>query len=195
MPRRLLFALVFASGLFAQPARFTADNQLLRPPDYREWVFLSAGFGMTYGTTAGEPRFDNVYVNPEAYRGFLAAGKWPEGTLFALEIRASTSQGSINRGGHYQRELVAVEFEVKDSARFPGGWAYFAFKGPEDKLAATARPMPRTASCHACHGANGAVEHTFVQFYPTLLEVARRKGSLRSEYLLHEGPAAPHPAP
>jgi hypothetical protein len=195
----LLFALVLAlaltSGLPAQPARFTADNQLLRPPDYREWVFLSAGFGMTYGTGAGEPRFDNVYVNPEAYRGFLAAGKWPEGTLFALEIRASASQGSINRGGHYQRELVAVEFEVKDSARFPGGWAYFAFNGPEDKLPTAAKPMPRTASCHACHGANGAVEHTFVQFYPTLLEVARRKGSLRSEYLLREAPAAAHPAP
>ena len=40
-----------------------------------------------------------------------------------------------------------------------------------------------TATCYACHSTNGAVENTFVQFYPTLLEVATRKGTLRESYL------------
>ena len=39
------------------------------PTDYREWVFLSSGLGMTYGPAgpadaSGNPRFDNVFVTP-----------------------------------------------------------------------------------------------------------------------------------
>lgn len=192
MLRSSVLLVVFTVACQAQPMRFTADNQLIRPTDYREWVFLSSGLGMTYGPNAipGEPRFDNVFVNPEAYRSFLATGTWPDGTIFALEIRRSSNKGSINRNGHFQTGLAAVEFEVKDARRFKGGWAYFGFDGSEEKLPATAKALPATASCHACHGANGAVEHTFVQFYPTLFEVARRKGTLRPEYLSRE--AAPH---
>jgi len=33
--------------------------------------------------------------------------------------------------------------------------------------------------CRTCHAKDGAVDTTFVQFYPTLAEVARRKGTLR----------------
>ena len=47
--------------------------------------------------------------------------------MFILEIRASTSEGSINKGGHFQSNLVVVEASVKDEARFPGKWAYFDF--------------------------------------------------------------------
>jgi hypothetical protein len=35
------------------------------------------------------------------------------------------------------------------------------------------------ASCVECHTKSTAVERTFVQFYPTLLEVARAKGTLK----------------
>jgi hypothetical protein len=41
--------------------------------------------------------------------------------------------------------------------------------------------LPTTASCYACHSTNGAVDNTFVQFYPTLLDVAREKGTLRAQ--------------
>jgi hypothetical protein len=33
-----------------------------------------------------------------------------------------------------------------------------------------------------CHTQHTAVERTFVQFYPTLLEVARRKGTLKPAF-------------
>jgi hypothetical protein len=162
--------------------QFTADNQLIRPDDYREWVFLSAGLGMSYGPAApnsGSPAFDNVFVHPDAYRAFLATGKWPDGTIFALEIRKSASEGSINRGGHFQTDLVAVEFEARDEARFPQKWAFFGFRAENGSLPKTAKAQPANSTCNACHSANGAVDNTFVQFYPSLIDVARRKGTLQ----------------
>src|SRR5579864_8491928 len=49
--------------------QFTADGQLVRPNDYREWVYLSSGLGMVYGPAAegasdAAPRFDNASVIP-----------------------------------------------------------------------------------------------------------------------------------
>jgi Cu/Ag efflux protein CusF len=39
----------------------------------------------------------------------------------------------------------------------------------------------RPPSADACHGKNGAVDNTFVQFYPTLIPVALEKGTFREE--------------
>ncbi len=183
---RLPLVLILATlALTAQTAsdgpQFTADNQLALPKDYRQWTFLSSGLGMTYGPAASadpaNPRFDNVFVNPSAYRAFIETGHWPDHTMFVLEIRSATGQGSINNAGHYQNELVAIEAEVKDEKRFPQKWAYFGFGG-KDKAAA----LPADSSCNGCHGQNAAVENTFVQFYPTLLEVAKTKGTLNAAY-------------
>ena len=90
--------------------------------------------------------------------------------MFILEIRRSHGKGSINNGGHYQSEIVSVEAAVKDERRFPQKWAYFGFGRGERRTAA-----PATSSCNSCHSQNAAVENTFVQFYPTLLEIADRK--------------------
>ena len=157
--------------------RYTKDGQLMRPENYREWIFLSSGLGMTYGTVeaagVASPRFDNVFVTPQAYRSFLQTGRWPDKTMFVLEVRASASKGSINKGGHYQEEVVAIETHVKDEARFPAKWEFFEFgTGP------TGKPFGVKSSCQACHAQNGAVDSTFVQFYPTLLPVARAKGTI-----------------
>jgi hypothetical protein len=46
--------------------------------------------------------------------------------------------------------------------------------------------IPRDASCYSCHAASTAVDHTFVQFYPTLLPIARAKGTLNPAYLAEE---------
>lgn len=180
---------VFGFTLFAQTASksngpvFTADNQLMKPSNYREWVWLSSGLGMTYGPREqangpAEPRFDNVFVTPEAYRAFMKTGKWPNKTMFVLELRSSQSHGSINKDGHFQGDLVGIEAEVKDEGRFPEKWGFFPFRGSEQ----TAKPAPpATTECLSCHSKNGAVDNTFVQFYPTLLEVARQKGTLKPE--------------
>jgi len=98
---------------------------------------------MTYGPAAveGDPRFDNVFVNRSAYKSFLASGRWPDKTIFVLEIRKSQSEGSINKGGHFQTSTAAVEVHVKDEKRFKGSWAFFGFgEGKE-----TAKQIPMSA--------------------------------------------------
>ena len=157
---------------------FRADNELVRPQNYREWIYLSSGLGMSYGPGASNnpnPPFDNVFVTPEAYRSFLQTGTWPDKTMFVLELRGSASEGSINRGGRFQGQVLGIEVEVKDEARFPGKWAFYGFNGN----AATAKPLPTTQSCYSCHAQNGAVDNTFVQFYPTLADIAKQKGTFK----------------
>ena len=182
----LLFALLCRPAIRAQagpdgPA-FSSGNELIKPADYREWMFVTSGLGMTYNTpsTANpSPNFTNVYVNPLSYRSFMKTGRWPDKTMFILEVRASTSEGSINKGGNFQTELVGIEAAVKDEARYPATkWAYFIFGHGAD-IQGRVAALPASASCYACHSANGAVDNTFVQFYPTLLEVAKRMGTTR----------------
>jgi hypothetical protein len=163
-----------ASGA-AEGPEYNSSGQMLRPA-YREWVFLSSGLGMTYGPLASaNPRFDNVFASPAAYQAFLETGRWPEKTVLVLEVRNAQSKGSINTAGNFQTEIAGVEAHVKDSGRFPGGWAFFQFG--RDKAAAD--PTARTANCFTCHEGEGAVDSTFVQFYPTLMEVAKKKGTYK----------------
>jgi hypothetical protein len=174
-----LFFLVGATVCAQQP-QFTSDGKLMRPENYREWIFLSSGLGMTYGAigagaTREHPLFDNVFVNPPAYKSFLATGAWPDKTIFILEVRASGSKSSINTGGHYQDEISSVQAAVKDGSRFQGNWGYFGFKQSSEPVAV----LPKTAACYECHSKNGAVDNTFVQFYPTLLPVAKAKGTVK----------------
>ena len=162
----------------ADGPQFTLDGRMTPPRDYRQWVFLSSGLGMTYGPLAStrEPRFDNVFVNPSAYQRFLETGTWPDGTVLVLEVRGSQSKGSINQGGHFQGDVRGVEVHVKDEKRFPRKWAFFGFEGE-----APAKAMPTTSNCFTCHEQHGAVDTTFVQFYPTLLPVAKAKGTLKPQ--------------
>jgi len=173
----LIAAALTAQELPSHEPRFTADGELIRPENYREWIFLSAGLGMTYGVAkpGAEPRFDNVFVTPAAYREFMKTGTWPDKTLFILEVRASTTKGSINQGGHYQEEVVAIEAHLKDESRFEKKWAFFNF----GTSAPSAKPLPATSSCQTCHEQHGAVDETFVQFYPTLAPVAKAKGTFK----------------
>jgi hypothetical protein len=166
---------------------YTTPGEVARPANYREWVFLTSGLGMTYGPeqpAAGRPPlFDNVFVNPQSYKAFLETGRWPDGTMFVLELRRAVSGASINNGGYTQTEVAAVEAAVKDSVRFADtrGWKYFGFGAPAQAVASAA-PQPPSASCYTCHSQHTAVENTFVQFYPTLFDVAKAKGTVKPTY-------------
>lgn len=165
----------------ADGPEYTADGQLVRPANYREWVYLSSGLGMTYGAVKSEssdraPAFDNVFVNSAAYKAFLQTGKWPDKTMFVLEVRSSGSKASINKDGRFQTDRVGLSAEVKDQARFPGKWAFFGFS----QDSAAGKMIPTTGACYSCHSKNGAVDNTFVQFYPTLVNVAKEKGTLKA---------------
>jgi len=133
---------------------------------------------MTYGPlAAAEPRFDNVFVNPSAYRAFLETGRWPDKTILVLEVRSGEPENSIGSTGHFQGRVAGIEMHVKDEKRFPRKWAFFGFReGAEVSEPAAAE----TSSCYSCHESKAAVDTTFVQFYPTLLPIAKQKGTLKT---------------
>jgi YHS domain-containing protein len=165
--------------------QYTSDNRLARPVNYRNWIYLSSSLGLQYepGANPADPAFENVYVNPSAYSEFMKSGKWPDKTIFVLEIRRSMDKGTFAQGGRYQGELVTIEAAVKDESRFPEKWAYFGL----GRNAESARAIPKTESCFTCHSANAAVENSFAQFYPTVFAVAKEKGTLNPGYLKAQG--------
>jgi hypothetical protein len=166
---KIVLAILFVLG--SAPV----DNRLPWPENYRQWVWLSSGLGMSYSPAAAdrEPQFDNVFVDPASYQSFVRNGLWPDGTMLVLEARDSVSHGSINQSGRFQGALRDIEVEAKDR----GKWAFYSF-GFSTKPASA---LPATAACYSCHAQNGAVDNTFVQFYPTLFEIARQKGTLRKQ--------------
>jgi hypothetical protein len=172
------------TGAAEETPRYTAAGELQVPGRFREWVFLSSGVDMSYkpiAAAAGHSTFENVFVNPDSYRSFLQSGTWPDKTMFMLEIRAAAGATSINKSGQTQSEQVlGREMHVKD-ARLDGGWGFFAVA---DSGKGTL--IKRPAECYACHEAHAAVDTTFVQFYPTLLPVAKAKGTLSPAYLTDE---------
>ena len=184
----LAVVVLFSAAAFRQSAtlpssgpQYTSDGQLQFPEHYREWVYLTSGFDMSYNPAMqgmDHHMFDNVFVNPEAYKAFGETGTWPDKTMLVLEVRGAKNKGSINQAGNYQdTEVMGREVHVKDEARFPGKWAFFGFDD-----AKTAKMVPLAAECYTCHSAHAAVDTTFVQFYPTLLPIAKSKGTLSAAY-------------
>jgi len=179
----VLFSLMALNQTATAPSggpEYTSDGELKLPENYREWVYLSTGFDMSYSPAASQMdhhMFDNVFVNPEAYKSFLEKGTWPDKTMLALEVRGAEGKGSINQKGNFQAERMGIEVHVKDEARFPGKWAFFGFDDSK-----TAKMVPTEAACYSCHADHAAVDTTFVQFYPTLLPIAKSKGTVSASY-------------
>ncbi|MGC1456778.1 MAG: cytochrome P460 family protein [Steroidobacteraceae bacterium] len=186
--KRMVLTLALLTGALARaqtPAAtnvpiYTGAGELVPPSQYREWVYLSTGMNMSYIKRLagmGHDMFSNVFVNPESYREFQRTGTWPDKTMLVLEVRGATNKGSINKQGFYQSsDIMGLEVHVKDT-RFQGSWAFFGDNGGKP-----AKQIPFTADCYSCHKEHAAVDTTFVQFYPTLLEVARKKGTLSAGY-------------
>lgn len=172
----------------APAVTYDKDGSLLLPPNYREWVYLSSGMDMSY-TSESPPEhsvFDNVFVSPEAYRAFMKTGTWPDKTAFVLEAREAKDRGSINLRGHYQSTAVmGLEVHVKDASRFAGKWGFYAV----DSTTLKGKLFQPDANCYSCHSEHGAVDTTFVQFYPTLLPIADQKKTLSPAYLSESGAA------
>ena len=179
-----VFAAALLTVVYAAPEpqgkdvpEYNKDGELQRPANYRDWQFLTSGFGMNYAKGADgmdHPMFTNVFVPQWAYSEFLKSGKWPDKTVFVVEERGSETKGSINKVGHFQTDLMGYGVEVKDETRFPDKWAYFNF----DEGSKSAQANPKTA-CWQCHEDHAAVEHSFVQFYPTLKTVAKKFGTYK----------------
>lgn len=187
----MLYALLVSSSAIAADAdviSYNAESQLNIPANYREWVFLTASMDLNYDApvpgapaNATHSMLDNIFVNPAAYKAFMATDMWPDKTVMNKENRRAVEAGSISTRGEFQTDMVSMEFHVKDK----GSWAFFASNGRNP-----GRPMPVDADCYSCHSIHGAVDTTFVQFYPTLLDVAKAKGTLSADYVKTEATTA-----
>jgi len=189
-------------ALAASPApAATPAGTVTVPPDYRSWAYVSTGLSMKYAqeqqtttmgasphaaravqplarTAAGGQVFHNVFVTPAAYKYFVANGHWPDKTMFVLEIRAAVNRDKpFLTQGLYQAEIVDLKAELRDDARYPvDKWKWFSFT-QKNGAWQPAGPEPN-ASCFDCHTKHGAVDKSFVQFYPTLYPIAKQKGTL-----------------
>lgn len=160
----------------AAAAQYTESGELIFPVSYREWVFLTSGVNMTYSEQPSgmdHDMVDNVFVDPQSWQEFKKTGRWPDGTVMVKEPRMGAREGSISKGGTFQtEELFSLEVHVKDSKRFKDGWAFFVHNGQ-----APAEVIPSDAACYSCHIGSGAVDTTFVQFYPTAKPIAVKAGT------------------
>jgi hypothetical protein len=162
------------SAVAEKPAAvFEGQDTMLRPEGYREWVFVGSSTGLNYSpnpapsSSTGATDFKNVYINPSSYREFIKTGKFPEGTVMILEIAQAANKNEPGLQGSFAGRYVALEASVKDSKRFPGGWAYFGFTDMTGKPLDKARPFPDSA-CLSCHQQKAATDRVFTQFYPVL---------------------------
>jgi hypothetical protein len=175
MMRTAAIAFAVMAVLPSMPAdRITAGDaprfrgeELVRPERHDRWPVVGASIGLSYADSmegTGPGAFHRVYMNPSAYEAFRRTRTFPDGTTFVLEIHEAAQKVSIGRGGYFEGKRIALEASVKDSKRFPSGWAYFGFENGA-RASASANAESR---CHACHVKHGLIDSVFVQFYPNL---------------------------
>lgn len=166
----------------ANEARYTEDGQLVRPDNWREWIFV--GMPVTpnalNGGQAVLPETQAVYLDPTSWENWKETGTFRDGTMFAVELTLLMSEGAHEDGsteqtvgrGFYQDDFSGLLFSVKDSERFsgePGNWAYFSSEigVGESDYPETMAALP-TEACNECHEANGSEDWVFAQLYPVL---------------------------
>jgi Cytochrome P460 len=158
---------IAADRIAAGDAPQFCGEELLRPEGYDRWPLVGASIGLSYADSmegSGPGAFHRVYMNPSAYEAFRRTRTFPDGSTFVLEIREPVGKVSIAHGGYFEGKRTALEASVKDSRRFPSGWAYFGF---ENGALATASANAE-GRCHSCHVKHGQIDSVFVQFYPNL---------------------------
>ena len=90
--------------------------------------------------------------------------------MLLIEDRASDSKPS-NKEGRFQTKLTGFEAHVKDASH--GGWLFYMVMDGKQ----SAKPFAKQEVCTDCHNKNPAVDTTFVQFYPTLIDAAKKNGT------------------
>ena len=165
---------------------YNEQGALLRPVGYERWIMVGTSIGLSYSEgKAADPnnpgQFHNVYMQPQAFDHYVRTGEFPEQTVFVVTNNPSTStrgKDSLNRAGFFAAPSKGLEVAVRDTKRFPDGWAYFMYHDKDHPSAETTQPAaPETrqtetayarAACYDCHAEHGAVDNVFTQFYSVL---------------------------
>ena len=160
-----------AGGSKSSVVAFNGEGELLRPTDYRKWIYI--GTPLTPNDlndgNAPFPEFHSVYMNPEAFSHYEKTGEFPNSTVLVKELISVGEKEATSGNGYFMGEFVGLEVAIKDKTRFedePGNWAYFSF-GHSYPLKDNARVQP-AASCNDCHDGNADDDWVFTQYYPVL---------------------------
>ena len=174
-------ALVIQVALSAERSSvvFEGKDTLVRPENYREWIFAGSTLGLDYNKEidakerSADLDFKNVYITPEAYRSYSQTGEFPQRTVLVLEIATAETKKKSGLQGTFQKKIVGLSAAVKDRSRFETEWAYFDFTEGPGTFKETAQPLPKK-SCYSCHREKGEHDNVFTQFYPALRETSKK---------------------
>jgi hypothetical protein len=150
---------------------FNADGSLVRPEEYRTWVYV--GTPLTPNDLnppeAPFPEFHNVYIDPDSWAHYENTGEFRDGTILMKELVTVGSKAAVSGIGYFMGEFIGLEATIKSAEHFPdepGNWAYFSF-GHAYPLAESAVAFP-AAACNTCHEVSAAQDFVFTQYYPVL---------------------------
>ncbi len=199
-PGLLLAGILVSAFIAAEPAtekkpaetlkgmalpEYDKDGKLLRPTGFEKWVVVGTSIGLGYSD--GGPRdpndpgtFHNVYLQPQAFDHYVTTGKFPEQTVFIVtnnQSRPAKTKGTVSRSGFVAAPTSGLEIAIKDSNKYPDGWAYFMFHDQPGKSKSQTRTAERAferKDCFDCHAEHAANDNVFTQFYSVLTD-AREK--------------------
>jgi len=158
------------------PAEFTADNQLILPLDYREWVQVGANVSPNELNNGKAPfnEMRTIYMDRGAFQHWKKTGEFRTGTLLLKEVMGVERYKGLTGAGYAPGEVVAVAGMLKDPVRFanePGNWGFFRYpKIDNSHLFQKTSAQIATGKCSGCHVAGAQDDMVFTQHYPVLTD-------------------------
>jgi len=164
---------------------FDESGEAQRPRGYRSWVHVSTAWEpitttILDGTVTRTPEFNNVYIEPNAFRGYMKTGKWPDGSVFVKEFSFTSIDAKCDGPdayicprwygkGIFQHGYTGIGVMLKDKTRFPdepGNWGYFSYghQAPPYAKTSPVRGREQCAQCHIDH-AGPSVDYVFSAFH------------------------------
>lgn len=165
---------------------YDKDGKLQRPTGYEKWVVVGTSIGLGYSDgDKKDPNnpgtFHNVYLQPEAFDHYVETGEFPEQTVFIVtnnQSHPASTKGPVSRLGFVAAPTSGLEIAVKDTKRYPDGWAYFMFydkPGESSPQEQTSEQAFERKECFDCHAEHGAVDNVFTQFYSVLTDAREKR--------------------
>lgn len=148
-------------------------DELIRPTDYRTWVFVGAPVtpNELNNGLAPFPEIHSVYIDPISYDHYKATGEFRDGTIMIKELVSVGDKVAPSGNGYFMGEFIGLEATIKDKTLFPdepGNWAYFSFTNHDEPHLKERGVAFKTAQCNICHDVSAADDFVFTQYYPVL---------------------------
>jgi len=113
-----------------------------------------------------------VYTQPESLKAYKKSGKWPDGAVLVMEVRAiqwdDLSTGHVMYAGEATEWFVMVKDSkgrFKNNPNWGDGWGWAVFKAADPKKNLS---KGYKNDCMSCHEPNKDTDWVHVGGYPTL---------------------------